>query len=742
MVTKLYMSYAAAIIFAFVIGVIGIVAVITTVEQGNRALDEVYLPMFYTEQVTFEYSDFFYFSKDASSTDDVERIEEDYEGTIIALDKMLNNIYSYIDFLGEGEYIGFDDYTQSEEYQILVQLKDIFENIKPAVDTFFDLCINDPEAALEYYDVYIDEPTEDTDAIFERLAEISAEYTELQKTTQKEFEAWIKVVLILAVLAVIILLVVVSLYMTSYIKKSINKMVEATENVAQGRLNVNLDTSRKDEFGILSGNLQKVIMTLENLIRDLNIMAEKHKEGDTDHFINADDYSGSYGVVAAGVNEMVIAYQDDIDAVLNSITKFAEGDFDVVVKDFPGKKAVYKEIIEDIGKILKNINEEIRVLVQKASNGIFDERANEEGFSFGWKEVISNLNELLNQVSMPLEEISSALNEMSEGNFSVRVTGEYEGSFKMAKDALNEMADSISAYIEEISEVLECISDGKLNRTINSDYVGDFSAIKASVNNIVSGLSETIGNMNASSEHTAAGARQMSDSSNLIAQGATDQSLSVDSLNNLMESLNQKNQDNTQNTSTARDASVKALENSDEGTRNMNELLESMEEIKTASDNISSIIKVIEDVSFQTNLLSLNASVEAARAGEHGKGFAVVAEEVRTLAHRSQEAAKDSAALINTAVEKANAGMEIATITNDTLAKIVSDVQAVSKIIDSISLSTEEQSKELEEANIQLRKILEITTNNVAVSEESAATAEELSSQSEMLREMVNRFEL
>jgi len=310
------------------------------------------------------------------------------------------------------------------------------------------------------------------------------------------------------------------------------------------------------------------------------------------------------------------------------------------------------------------------------------------------------------------------------------------------KDSLNEMADSISGYIEEISNTLNLISEGDLSFEVSREYGGDFHEIKMSLNQIVENLNDTISNINASSKQTASGARQMSDSANLLANGAAEQSQAVDSLNSLMESLNEKNEGNTENTTTAMGAGAQALSNSAEGTKKMDDLLVSMEQIKEASDNISSIIKVIEDVSFQTNLLSLNASVEAARAGEHGKGFAVVAEEVRSLANRSQEAAKDSAELINNAVDKANMGMEIAAATSQTLAKIVADVGEVSGIIGQISASTQEQSQALGEATFQLKRILEITTNNVAVSEESAASAEELSNQSDILSGMVSQFRL
>ena len=741
-VTKLYIGFGLAIVFALILGGIGIFATYTVIERGNAALDDVYYPMFYLEQTVYEYADFFYWTKDATSTDDMERKAVAYESSKANIETILANIDMYIEFLYIDNYVDLDNYVYNEEYELLLEIRGFFANIDSAVDVYFDLCMNEPESALAYYDVHIDEPTERIDEIYDRLVEISNKWMKDEQAAQKRNRFITTVTLGVLMLVSFIILLASSIYNTRLVKKSIRRMLEATDNMANGKLNINLDTSSKDEFGILSANLQRVIRTLETLIIDLNHMAEKHKDGETNEFIDSNNYSGSYREVAAGINEMVMDYKDDIETVLSSIGSFAEGNFDVEIREFPGNKAQYKNVIDEVGKKLKSINDEIKNLVNKASHGIFNEYAREDGFSFGWKEVISNLNQLLDQVSNPLGEVSNVLNSMSAGNFATRVNGDYMGSFKMVKDSLNEMADSISGYISEISNTLNLISEGELNFEVDREYVGDFYAIKVSLNQIVDNLNETMSNISVSSHQTASGARQMSDSANLLASGAAEQSQAVDSLNGLMESLNEKNKNNTDNTATAMSASIQALGNSDEGTQKMDDLLVAMEQIKEASDSISSIIKVIEDVSFQTNLLSLNASVEAARAGEHGKGFAVVAGEVRTLAHRSQEAAKDSAKLINNAVSKANMGMEIASATSETLAKIVADVGEVSSIIEQISASTEEQSKALDEATFQLKRILETTTNNVAVSEESAASAEELSSQSDMLSNMVSQFRL
>ncbi len=236
------------------------------------------------------------------------------------------------------------------------------------------------------------------------------------------------------------------------------------------------------------------------------------------------------------------------------------------------------------------------------------------------------------------------------------------------------------------------------------------------------------------------GSSQIADGAQSLAQGSSQQAASVEQLSSSIAEIADKTKENAEMAGKAAALANTIKQNAEKGSAQMDDLTGAVREINTASQNISKVIKTIEDIAFQTNILALNASVEAARAGQHGKGFAVVAEEVRNLATKSSDAAKDTGALIANSVEKAELGARIADETSASLTEIVAGINESSLIVTEIAKSSEEQSLGIAQINKGIDQVAQVVQQNSATAEQSAAASEEMSSQANTLEELLLQY--
>lgn len=300
----------------------------------------------------------------------------------------------------------------------------------------------------------------------------------------------------------------------------------------------------------------------------------------------------------------------------------------------------------------------------------------------------------------------------------------------------------ISRPLNTLVAASEKIAGGDLNVAIEVDSKDEVGVLAGSFRKMTDNINQVLTNINSSAEQVAAASRQVSDSSQALSQGSTEQASSVEELSASMEEIATQTKQNAISATQANELAVEAKENAGRGENQMGGMLRAMEEINESSANISKIIKVIDEIAFQTNILALNAAVEAARAGQHGKGFAVVAEEVRNLAARSANAAKETTTMIEGSIKKVDAGTKIASETAEALKQIVDKVSQAADLVADIAGASNEQATAIAQVNQGIMQVSQVTQTNSATAEESASASEELSSQAELLRNLVNKFKL
>ena len=312
-------------------------------------------------------------------------------------------------------------------------------------------------------------------------------------------------------------------------------------------------------------------------------------------------------------------------------------------------------------------------------------------------------------------------------------------------NATNTVVASLNHIIKDIGRILEAMSNGNLNVDTNEGelyYVGDYQSLLNYVRSINRKLSVAMEQINTAADQVSTGSEQVSAGAQALAQGATVQASSVEELAATIHTISSHVSENFENCTNAKNIVNETVDYIESANSEMHRLTEAMTTIKDTSDQISNIIKAIEDIAFQTNILALNAAVEAARAGDAGKGFAVVADEVRNLAEKSAEAANDTTALIEKSIVAVRNGTSIASSTAEAMSNVEQCSAAVEEIVQKIAFASEQQSGMIDQVTIGVEQISGVVQTNTATAEESAAAAEELSSQAAMLKALIGTFTL
>ncbi len=473
------------------------------------------------------------------------------------------------------------------------------------------------------------------------------------------------------------------------------RATQAAADIARGRIDQRIVADSDDEAGRLLRSMQQMQQTLQRFAQAQGEIARVHDAGNIDFRIDVASLPGAYGEMAAEINTLVETHINTKMRVIEIAAAYARGDLSQDMDRLPGQKARITQTMDAVKAGMQSVNAQIKTLADAAVAGDFSVRGDAERFEFVYRDVVT---------------------------------------------ALNQLMATADGGLHEVGSLLSAVADGDLNRRVEVDLPGQFGQLAGDANRTVDQLAQIVGQIRAGSDAISSAAAEIAAGNNDLSQRTEQQAASLEETASSMEELTSTVRQNADNARQANQLAIGAADVAGQGGLVVGEVVQTMEAITASSKKIVDIIGVIDGIAFQTNILALNAAVEAARAGEQGRGFAVVAAEVRSLAQRSANAAKEIKQLITDSVLKVEEGSVLVDQAGKTMDEIVTSVKKVTDIIADISAASQEQSAGIEQVNQAITQMDEGTQQNAALVEEASAAARSLEQQSEQLVQTVAVF--
>lgn len=342
----------------------------------------------------------------------------------------------------------------------------------------------------------------------------------------------------------------------------------------------------------------------------------------------------------------------------------------------------------------------------------------------------------------PVCELENAARELAAGNLNAKIAFRSSDELGSLAENLRLSLAMLRSNIGDIDATMQKMASGNFRGRLSNVFSGDFKNIEASIALFTSEISGTMLEISQSAGQVATASEQVSDGAQTLSEGASEQAGAITELSSVVKKISNQVRQNAQSASDVNEKTIAVGDEIEKGGMQMVELIVAMDDVNNASQEIEKIIKTIDDIAFQTNILALNASIEAARAGAAGKGFAVVADEVRNLAGKSAAAAKDTSALINNSIKAAEKGTEMLDATANSLSAITEGTQEITSLIGEITTASQEQAQAIMQVERSIEQISAVVQTNSATAQESAATSEELTGQAQLMKGMVEHFQL
>ena len=549
--------------------------------------------------------------------------------------------------------------------------------------------------------------------------------------------------LLTAMIVLIGISVLVCIFYVRALSKHINRFNDAAQNLAGGKIESVIETGFNGNLDGAVGEIQSIRQSILRIMDDVNMLKLAMENGELSARADAENYRGIYRSIVIGMNLVLDAVTLPAKETAKMVREMSEGNYDTrITGEYNGEFKIIKESINDLIDRMNFFVQDAFALACALQEGRLSARVDTEGHRGVYKKFFECMNTALDTVSLPLEKTVCALREVSKGNLDLNFAEEFKGDSCILRDSLVDTIDFLKDFISESTSALQRMSGGDLHVCFVKGYSGDFAVFKGIISGIAESLNSVIKEIKSVADRIVDGIKGSSFGTKALLKSAGEQASSVEELSSTISEINTQIQQNALNAEKANELSLAANDNASKGNEKIKLMLAAIRDIYASSSNISMIIKEIDAIAYQTNILSINASVEAAQAGIHGQSFAVVAQEVRQLAVRSAKAAKDTAELIENSIKKTETGMMIANETAEMLQNIAGSVDSAVNLVGQISAATSEQAVGIAQINKGIDQISQTVQNNVTIIQRAVVGIEDLSGYAEKFSNMFDRFKL